>query len=52
MAALRSSFVGRLFVAVLLLVLLPTAILGVYLYSQARSTAMETEMVADQGRLA
>ncbi len=36
---------GRLFVAVLLLVLLPTAILGVYLYSQARSTAMETEVV-------
>lgn len=39
---------GRLFAAVLVLVLLPTVILGVYLYSQARSTAMETELVRIQ----
>ena len=45
MAALRISFVGRLFGAILGLVLVPTAILGVYLYSQARSTAMASEMV-------
>ena len=45
MARLRSSFVARLFAAVLLLVLLPTVVLGLYLYSQARTTAMDTEVV-------
>ena len=40
---------GRLFVAVLLLVLLPTAILGMYLYSQARSTAMDSELARIEG---
>ena len=44
MARLRNSFVGRLFAAVLLLVLLPTAILGIALYSQARDTAMAVEL--------
>jgi diguanylate cyclase (GGDEF)-like protein len=44
MPGIRSSFAGRLLVAVLVLVLLPTAILGVYLYSQARDTAMATEL--------
>jgi diguanylate cyclase (GGDEF)-like protein len=44
MARIRSSFVGRLFAAVLLLVLVPTAVLGLIVYSQARSTAMESEL--------
>lgn len=35
---------GRLFAAVLLLVLLPTAILGLIVYSQARSTALDDEL--------
>lgn len=39
---------GRLFAAVLLMVLLPTAILGIYIYSQARGTAMEAELVRIQ----
>jgi hypothetical protein len=44
MARIRSSFAGRLFAAVLLLVLLPTAVLGLIVYSQARSTAMASEL--------
>ena len=44
MARVRISFVGRLFGAVLLLVLLPTAVLGAILYAQARDAAMDVEL--------
>ena len=44
MPGIRSTFAGRLLAAVLVLVLLPAAILGVVLYRQARATAMDAEL--------
>ena len=44
MPGIRSTFAGRLLAAVLVLLLLPAAILGVVLYRQARATAMDAEL--------
>jgi diguanylate cyclase (GGDEF)-like protein len=45
---IRHSFAGRLLAAVLVLVLVPAVVLGVFLYDQARSTALDTELVRIQ----
>ncbi len=41
MARVRSTFAGRLIAAVFLLVLLPTVLLGAFVYTQSRSNAMD-----------
>lgn len=46
MASLRNSFAGRLVAALFLLVLLPTAALGFFLYDQARNAAMQSEIAS------
>lgn len=43
MSWLRSTFAGRLIAAVFLLVLLPTVLLGAFVYSPSREQAMATE---------
>lgn len=45
---MRHSFAGRLLAAVLVLVLIPAVVLGVFLYDRARSTALDTELVRIQ----
>ncbi len=41
MARIRSTFAGRLVAAVFLLVLLPTLLLGAFVYTQSRSNALD-----------